>query len=158
MSTKKRRDRFSNSVRIDNRRARFEYEIIEKYEAGIQLTGNEVKSLRQGTAALTDAYASSRNSELWLKGMHIKPYEEGDAAQDPIRDRKLLLKRGEIDRLAGVSSQQGLTLVPLQVYFNERGLAKVEIGLCRGKKTHDKRATIKERDVQREMRREYKLR
>ncbi len=155
---KKQKARFSNDVRIENRKARHDYHILEKVEAGIELTGNEVKSLRQGSANLTDTYALARGEELILRGMHIKPYEEGNTEANPQRDRRLLLHKKEIGRLIGSVSQKGLTLVPLRVYFNAQGWAKAEIGLCQGKKTHDKRETIRKRDQERELRREFKIR
>lgn len=159
MSTKKNKERFSNSVRIENRRARHEYEILDKVEAGVVLTGSEVKSIRQGHASLNEVYAIPQGGEIWLRGMHIRAYTEaGREAPDPYRDRKLLLHRKELERWVGQVSQQGLTIVPLRLYFNERGVAKIEIGLARGKKLHDKRATMKERTVEREVRREHKLR
>ena len=156
----KEKKRFSNDVHIENRRARFEYEILEKFEAGIELSGCEVKSLREGGGTLTDVYAQARGSQIFLRGMHIKPYMQGDIAtsQAPDRERRMLLKRAQIARLIGQTSQQGLTLIPLRVYFTAKGWAKVELGLCRGKKTHDKRDTIKQRDLDREMRRDYKTR
>jgi SsrA-binding protein len=158
MAKKKQKDRFSNSINIRNKRARFEYEVIETFEAGLALTGNEVKSLREGRASLADVYAQPRGVNLVIKNMHINPYEEGNAETNPMRDRQLLLHRKEIDRLAGAVSQQGLSIIPLKVYFNDKGFAKVLVGLCRGKKTHDKRETIKQRDMDREMRRSYKVR
>lgn len=158
MAKAPKKKRFSNDIRIENRRARFEYEILERVEAGIELTGCEVKSIRLGQASLNEVYAAVIRGQVFLKGMHIKPYEEGNFGNhaDPYRERRLLLNRKEIDKLGGAVSQQGLTLVPLKLYFTKKGWAKVELGLCRGKKTHDKRATIKERDLGREMRREMK--
>lgn len=153
-----KKKRFSNDIRIENRRARFEYEILERVEAGIELTGCEVKSIRLGQASLNEVYAANIRGQIFLKNMHIKPYEEGNYTNpaDPYRDRRLLLHRKEIDKLGGAVSQQGLTLVPLKLYFTKKGWAKVELGLCRGKKSHDKRATIKERDLNRDLRRELK--
>ena len=140
-------------VAISNRRARFEYEILDSYEAGIVLLGSEVKSLRQGKANLQDSYAVLKNNELWLLNMHINPYEQANRFNhDPVRTRKLLLQRSEIRKLTGKTQEKGLTLIPLKVYF-KKGFAKVEIGLARGKQLHDKRETIKQRDVEREMRR-----
>ena len=134
-----------------NRRARHEYEILETVEAGIVLRGTEVKSLRDGLVNFKDSYASVRNGEGWLLGCHINPYSHGtDANHDPERDRKLLLHKREIDRLGGKVAEKGLTLVPLRLYFKD-GRAKVELGLARGKKLHDKRATLREREVRREM-------
>ncbi len=159
MAKKQKQPKFSNEVRIQNRKARFDYEVLETYEAGIELTGCEVKSLRLGTASLVDTYATPRGEQLFVRGMHIKPYEQGPLeTPDPTRERRLLLHRREIGRLIGLTSQKGYTLVPLQLYFNDRGWAKVKLGVCQGKKAHDKRETIKRRDMEREMRREYKTR
>src|SRR6266566_9830531 len=134
-----------------NRRARHEYEILETVEAGLVLRGTEVKSLRDGLVNFKDSYASVRNGEGWLLGCHINPYSHGtDANHDPERDRKLLLHKKEIARLSGKISEKGLTLVPLRLYFKD-GRAKLEIGLARGKKLHDKRAALREREVRREM-------
>ncbi len=141
----------SNRPIATNRRARHEYEILETVEAGLVLRGTEVKSLREGLVNFKDSYASFRNGEGWLLGCHISPYSHGtDANHDPERDRKLLLHKREIARLGGKISERGLTLVPLRLYFKD-GRAKVEIGLARGKKLHDKRATLREREVRREM-------
>ena len=134
-----------------NRRAFHDYFIDERYEAGLVLTGSEVKSLREGRANLRDAYARFFGEELYLVGAHISPY--GPASQfghDPVRSRKLLLHRREIDRLRGKIKERGLTLVPLRLYWS-KGRAKTELGLGRGKKFHDKRAAIRERTEQREM-------
>ena len=137
-----------------NRRARHEYEILETVEAGLVLRGTEVKSLRDGMVNFKDSYASIRNGEGWLLGCHINPYSQGtDANHDPERDRKLLLHKKEVARLGGKISEKGLTLVPLRLYF-KGGRAKVEIGLARGKKLHDKRSALREREVRREMDRE----
>jgi SsrA-binding protein len=134
-----------------NRRARHEYEILETFEAGLVLRGTEVKSLRTGQVNFKDSYATVRNDELWLLGCHISPYSHGtDANHDPERDRKLLLHRREITRLTGKIAERGLTVVPLKLYF-KGGRAKIEIGLARGKKLHDKRATLRERETRREM-------
>lgn len=134
-----------------NRKARFNYEIFDTFEAGMVLRGSEVKSLRAGQVQLKDAYASIRDGEVWLENVHIAPYsfaEEG--GHDPERPRKLLLHRREIDRLFGRIREEGLTLVPLQVYFKD-GRAKVELGLGRGKRTRDKRRDIVDRRQKREM-------
>src|SRR5438045_3228844 len=134
-----------------NRRARHEYEILETVEAGLVLRGTEVKSLRDGGVNFKDSYATIRNGEGWLIGCHINPYSHGtDANHDPERDRKLLLHRREIERLTGKVAERGLTLIPLRLYF-KGGRAKLEIGLARGKKLHDKRATLRERESKREM-------
>lgn len=137
-----------------NRKARHDYAIIERFEAGIALTGSEVKSLRLGRASLTEAFARVRDGEVWLEGMHIPPYEAGDKRTHlPLRPRKLLLHRREIGQLQAAQQQDRLALVPLRVYFSH-GLAKVELALARGKRTHEKRQAIAEREHEREMRRE----
>ncbi len=134
-----------------NRRARHEYEILETVEAGLVLRGTEVKALRGGQVTFKDSYATIRNNEGWLLGCHISPYSHGtDANHDPERDRKLLLRRRELTRLTGKIAERGLTLVPLRLYF-KHGRAKVELGLARGRKLHDKRSAIREREVKREM-------
>ena len=134
-----------------NRRSRHEYEILETVEAGLVLRGTEVKSLRDGLVNFKDSYASVRNGEGWLLGCHISPYSHGtDANHDPERDRKLLLHARQISRLAGKVAERGLTVVPLKLYF-KGGRAKIELGLARGKKLHDKRATLRERESRREM-------
>ncbi len=137
-----------------NRRARHEYAILETVEAGLVLKGTEVKSLRNGQVNFKDSYASLRNDEAWLIGCHISPYSHGsDANHGPERDRKLLLKRREIARLTGKVAERGLTLIPLRLYF-KNGRVKLELGLARGKKLHDKRATLREREARREIDRE----
>jgi SsrA-binding protein len=134
-----------------NRRARHEYEILETFEAGLVLTGTEVKSLRAGQVSFKDSYAAIHDDEAWLVGCHISPYRHGTHVNhDPERRRKLLLHRREIGRLLGKTAERGLTIVPLRLYFKE-GRAKVEIGLARGKKLHDKRAALRERETRREM-------
>jgi SsrA-binding protein len=134
-----------------NRRARHEYDILETFEAGLVLRGTEVKALRTGQVNFKDSYATVRNNEVWLLGCHISPYSHGtDANHDPERDRKLLLHAREIARLTGKVAERGLTVVPLKLYF-KNGRAKLEIGLARGKKLHDKRASLRERETRREM-------
>jgi SsrA-binding protein len=136
-----------------NRKARHDFQILEQIEAGIVLTGSEVKSLRGGRASLVEAYARVRDDEVWLEGMHVPPYEQGDKrGYNPTRPRKLLLHRREISRLLGKQKEQGLALVPLRVYFTH-GIAKVEIGLAKGKREHEKRQAIAKREHQREMER-----
>jgi SsrA-binding protein len=138
---------------VTNRRARHDYHVLEKHEAGIELRGTEVKSLRAGHVVLKDSYADVVNGELFLIGAHINPYEQGSVwNHEPERDRKLLMHKREIRRLASQTAEKGLTLVPLRLYFKQ-GRAKVELGLCRGKHTVDKRRTIQEREVKREMER-----
>ncbi|HLI47092.1 MAG TPA: SsrA-binding protein SmpB [Chthonomonas sp.] len=133
-----------------NRRARHDYEIGETYEAGIALVGTEVKSLRAGRVNFQDAFCKIEHGEAWLYNMHISPYEQGNRYNtDPKRPRKLLLHRYEIERLRAAAEQKGLTIIPLSIFF-ERGFAKVEIALARGKKLYDKRESIAERDRERE--------
>jgi len=134
-----------------NRRARFEYEVLERFEAGIALVGPEVKSLRAGKASLTDSYAVVRRGEVLLLNLHISAYEAATRENpEPRRERKLLLHRAEIARLSGKVRERGFTLVPLQLYFRS-GRAKVELGLVRGKRSHDKRETIRRREADREL-------
>jgi SsrA-binding protein len=131
-----------------NPKARHDYEILETMEAGMVLTGSEVKSLRGGSASMRESFAIIRDGEPLLIGMHIGPYAQaGYAGHEPTRTRKLLLHKGEIQRLVGKTAERGLTLVPLKVYFNH-GLAKIEIGLAKGKKTYDRRESLKEKDAQ----------
>ena len=137
-----------------NRRARHDYAIEETYEAGMVLTGSEVKSLRAGRASLAEAYARVTDDEVWLEGLHIPPYAQAAGrGHEPRRPRKLLLHRAEIDRLIGKTQERGFTLVPLRLYFH-RGVAKVELGLGRGKRRFEKRQAIAEREHRREMERE----
>ena len=133
----------------DNRKAGHEYFILERYEAGIALTGTEVKSIRQGGVNLKDSWCSIEEGELFIKQMHISPYEKGNIYNtDPLRVRKLLMHRAEIHRLLGKTKQEGLTLVPMSLYFKD-GRVKVEVGLCKGKKLYDKRDDAAKRDAQR---------
>jgi len=143
--------RESGKLVAENRKARFNYDIEEKIEAGIALLGSEVKSLRAGKANIADSYAGSEGNELYLINAHIAEY--AGAARDghaPTRRRKLLLHRKEIGRLAGAIQREGMTVVPLKLYFNARGIAKVELGLAKGKKLYDKRETEKKRDWERQ--------
>jgi SsrA-binding protein len=134
-----------------NRRARFNYEIGQIFEAGIALTGTEVKSLREGKSNIADSFAGEKNGELWLYNAHIPEYLQANRFNHkPRRARKLLLHRSEVNKLIGAVQREGLTVVPLKIYFNARGRAKVEIALARGKKLHDKRQSEKKRDWQRE--------
>jgi SsrA-binding protein len=142
----------------DNRRARHDYNLLERVEAGIVLTGSEVKSLRQGHAILQRAYADTRDGELWLVGLHIPPYEQASVEpHEPDRDRKLLLHRRQIDKLSSQTAEKGLTLVPTRLYFKD-GRAKVELALARGKEGRDKRRDIAERETKRRIERELKSR
>jgi SsrA-binding protein len=138
----------------ENRKARFRFEILDTLECGIQLTGSEVKSLRDGKLSLDESYARVKEGEVWLVGADIAEYPQATLWNHlPKRPRKLLMKRDELRKFAGLAHERGLTLVPLKVYFNPRGLAKVELGLCRGKKLHDKRETLKQADSKREIER-----
>ena len=138
----------------ENRRARFEYFVEERVEAGLQLAGTEVKALRQGEGSIAESYATVDGGEIWLINSHIPEYSHGNRLNhEPRRARKLLLRAREINKLMGAINRQGLTLVPLSIYFNGSGRAKVELALARGKKAHDKRETIKERDWKREQQR-----
>jgi SsrA-binding protein len=139
-----------------NRKARYEYSIIQTYEAGIVLQGTEVKALKQGKANIVDSYAMLRAGEVWLIALHISPYEQGNINNhEPTRDRKLLLKKSEIRKLIGKTKEKGLTLVPLRLYF-KKGKVKVEIALAKGKKVYDKREAITKRDQQRDQERDFK--
>jgi SsrA-binding protein len=141
-------------VVAENRRARYDYFIEERFEAGIQLAGTEVKALRQGEGSIAESYATLDGEEVFLINSHIPEYSHGNRMNhEPRRPRKLLLKAREINKLTGAVQRQGLTLVPLSIYFNGSGKAKVELALARGKKAHDKRDTIKERDWKREQQR-----
>jgi SsrA-binding protein len=142
----------------DNRRARHDYTLLERVEAGLQLLGTEVKSLRANGASLAHAHAEERGGELWLVGAHIAPYDKsGASGHEPERDRKLLLHRREIDRLAGRARERGLTLVPTRLYFKD-GRAKIEIALARGKELRDKRRDIAKRDADRQIERALRSR
>jgi SsrA-binding protein len=152
--TEAKLDRDGRQVVATNRRARFDYEIVDTWEAGIQLLGPEVKSLRDGRANLGDAFATVHRGEAWLEKLHISPYEPATRANpsDPQRRRKLLLHRREIDRMDGRIAEKGLTLIPITVYFRN-GRAKVELALARGKHRHDKRNAIRDREQNRETQR-----
>ncbi|MGQ0702119.1 MAG: SsrA-binding protein SmpB [Gemmatimonadales bacterium] len=139
-----------------NPRASHDYHLLDTWEAGIVLTGTEVKSLRNGKASIKEAYARVRGGEVWLEGMHITPYEQGNRWNpEPVRPRKLLMHRREIERLIGGVEREGLTLIPLEVYFR-RGRAKIALALGRGKKLHDRRETLRRRIADREMARALK--
>jgi SsrA-binding protein len=149
------KDSRAETVVSTNRKALHEYFILDRYEAGIVLKGTEVKSLRQNAANLQDGYVVIRNGELWVIGLHISPFDKGNINNhDPKRDRKLLMHRKEIRKLAGRTSEKGLTLIPLRVYFT-KNIAKVEIGIAKGKKAYDKREAIARRETERALRREY---
>jgi SsrA-binding protein len=144
-------------MEIKNRQAYFEYFFDDKYTAGIVLTGTEVKSLREGKANFNDSYCIFHKGELWIRSFHISEYSHGTVNNhDPIRERKLLLNKRELKKLAAKIKEKGYSIIPLRLYFNEKNLAKLEIGLGKGKKLHDKRETIKQRDTEREMKRYVK--
>lgn len=147
-------NRFSNNINIKNKRASFEYEFLERYTAGIVLKGTEIKSIREGKVNLGDAYCYFNGEELYVKQMTISAYKQGTHYNhEPTRERKLLLSKKELKKLHGKSQDEGITIVPVRLFINERGFAKLEIALARGKKLHDKRESIKERDVKRELQR-----
>ncbi len=145
----------ADTVVIRNRRARYDYHVLDSFESGIVLAGSEVKSIRDGRANLQDAYARVDDGEVWLHNMHISPYEYSRAELEPTRRRKLLLHRKEIETIARATSERGVTLVPLRVYFKD-GRAKVELAIAKGKRAYDKRRTIAERDAKRETERALK--
>ena len=142
---------------LKNRTAFFEYFIDARYEAGMVLLGTEVKSLREGQANFADSYCIIHKGEIWLKNLNIAQYSHGTVNNhDPVRDRKLLLQKREIRKIESKLKEKGYTLVPLRIFFNEKNLAKTEIGLAKGKKQHDKRESIKQKEMQREMKRHLK--
>jgi SsrA-binding protein len=141
-------------MEIKNRSAYFEYQIDDKYDAGMVLTGTEVKSLRSGKVSFNDSYCLFQDGELFIKSLHISEYELGTYANhNPVRDRKLLLNKKELKKMMGKIKEKGFTIIPLRIFFSESGKAKVQIGLARGKKLHDKRESIKQREADRELRR-----
>ena len=143
-----------NAINIKNKKARFEYSIMETFNAGIQLTGTEIKSIRDAKVSITEAYCHFKDSELFISGMHIAEYDPGSYNNhDPSRVRKLLLNRTELNKLEKKLKNKGLTIVPLRLYINENGLAKLEIALAQGKKLHDKRDSLKEKDIKRDIER-----
>ncbi|MBQ3139287.1 MAG: SsrA-binding protein SmpB [Ruminococcus sp.] len=143
---------------VENRKARHEYFVLESYEAGIELVGTEVKSIRQGGVNLKDAWCSIDNGEIFVRGMHISPYEKGNIFnRDPMRVRKLLMHKREINKLFGTVKQDGLSLIPLSIYFKDSRV-KMQVGLCKGKKLYDKRADAAKRDANREIDRNMKSR
>jgi SsrA-binding protein len=140
-------------VVIKNRRASYEYHLLTTYKAGIMLTGTEVKSIREGKASLGDAYCLITNGELWIKNMHISEYKEGSYNNhDPKRLRKLLIQKAELRKIQSKLREKGLTIIPTQLYFNERGYAKIDIAIAKGKKLFDKREDMKTKDARRELR------
>ena len=142
---------------IANRSAYHDYFIEDKYDAGLVLTGTEVKSLREGRASFNDSYCYFHKGELWIKSLHITEYSHGTSNNhDPVRERKLLLQKRELRKIEAKMKEKGYSIVPLKIFFSEKGLAKMEIGLGKGKKQYDKRETIKQRDTEREMKRYLK--
>ncbi len=147
----------ANTVNIKNRKASFEYAFIDKYVAGIQLTGTEIKSIREGKSVINEGFCVFLKNELYIRNMHVAPYFNGTYNNvEEKRDRKLLLQRRELEKLSGKLKDQGLTIIPLRLFINEKGLAKLEIALAKGKKLYDKREDIKKRDVERETSRQLK--
>lgn len=147
-----KKNRFSNNINIKNSKARFEFEFIDKYVAGIVLLGTEIKSIKEGKASLQEAYCFLHNNEMFIRGMHIAVYEQGTIYNHvPLRERKLLLNKNEIDKILKKSQEKGLAIIPVRMFVNERGYAKLEIALARGKKIHDKRNSIKDKDIKREL-------
>lgn len=148
----KDKNRFSNNIQIKNRKAGYEFEFVEKVEAGIMLKGTEIKSLREGKASIQEAYCYFKEGELFIKGMNISPYSQASfESHEMTRDRKLLLKKRELEKFKSKMDEKGLTIIPLRIYINSRGLAKLEIALAKGKKIYDKRDSIKKKDQKREL-------
>ncbi len=145
-------DRFSDTVNIKNRQASFQYELLDKYITGLVLKGTEIKSIREGKVNLQDGYVYFANEEAFLKGVNISPFAQGTHYNhEAARERKLLLKKNEIRKLKARTEEKGLTIVPLRLFINDRGYAKLEIAVARGKKLHDKRESIKEKEMKREL-------
>lgn len=149
-----KKNRFEKIINIKNKKASFEFEFIDKYIAGLQLTGTEIKSIREAKVSLTEAYCYFRRGELYIKQMHIAPYSMAASYNhDPVRERKLLLTKQELSKMENKFAEKGLSVIPIRIFINDRGLAKMEIALARGKKIHDKRESIKEKDTKRELER-----
>lgn len=150
----KTKERFAKSISIQNRKARYEFEYIDEYVAGIQLQGTEIKSLREGKASLQEAYCYFKKDELYVKQMHIAPYAQGTHYNhEEDRERKLLLNKRELEKLSSKAKEKGLSIIPTKLFINDRGYAKLAIVLGRGKKLHDKRDSIKEKDIKRDLQR-----
>lgn len=150
----KEKARFSNNINIKNRKARHEYEFVDTYVAGIALKGTEIKSIREGKVNLMDGYCYFNSGELFVKGIHISPYAQGSFYNhETTRERKLLLHKKELSKIETQINEKGLTIIPARLFINDRGLAKLEIAVAKGKKLHDKRESIKEKDVKRELER-----
>ncbi|MEX2567163.1 MAG: SsrA-binding protein SmpB [Cyclobacteriaceae bacterium] len=147
-------NKFDKIINIKNKKASFEFEFLDKFKAGIVLTGTEIKSIREGKVSLTEAYCYFRKGELYIKQMHIAPYTlAAHFNHDAVRERKLLLQKQELRKLENKFSEKGLSIVPVRIFINDRGLAKMEIALAKGKKIHDKRQSIKEKDAKRDLQR-----
>lgn len=148
--------KISNTVNIENRRARFDYQFLDTYTAGLVLKGTEIKSIREGKAGLADSYCYFRNDELFVKNFHITEYADASFYNhEPMRERKLLLSRQELNKLIRKVKDQGLTIVPVKLFINDKGFAKMNIALAKGKKAFDKRDDIKKKDIEREMNRKF---
>jgi len=148
--------KLSNTVNIENRRAKFDYQFLDKLTAGLVLKGTEIKSIREGKAALSDSYCFFKNDELYVKNMHISEYSEASFANhEPTRERKLLLSKQELNKLIKKMKDAGLAIVPVRLFINDKGYAKLEIALAKGKKLYDKRDDIKKKDIEREMSRKF---
>lgn len=148
----KEKSRFSNNINIKNRQARYQYEFVDTYIAGMVLKGTEIKSIREGKVNLLDGYCFFSNGELYVKGIHISPYIQGSFYNhDTTRERKLLLQKKELAKLESKMNVKGLAIIPFRLFINDRGIAKLEIALAKGKKIHDKRDSIKDKDVKREL-------
>jgi SsrA-binding protein len=148
--------KISNTVNIENRRAKFDYQFLDTYTAGLVLKGTEIKSIREGKAGLSDSYCYFKNDELFVKNFHITEYADASFYNhEPLRERKLLLSRQELNKLHKKVKDQGLTIVPVKLFINDRGFAKLNIALAKGKKSYDKRDDIKKKDIEREMNRKF---
>ena len=149
---KQEKAKFSSQISIKNRKARFEYQFLDTYTAGLKLMGTEIKSIREGKVNLQEAYCYFNNQELFIKQMHISPYSQGTHYNhEPTRERKLLLKKKELAKLESKMNEKGLTIIPTRLFINNRGLAKLNIALAKGKKLYDKRDDIKQKDAKREL-------
>lgn len=150
--SKDTKNKFDKIINIKNKKASFEFEFIDTFVAGLMLSGTEIKSVREGKVSLTEAYCYFRRGELFVKQMHIAPYTMATSYNhDPVRERKLLLNKRELDKMESKFAEKGLSIIPVRVFINDRGLAKMEVALARGKKIHDKRQDIKDKDVKREL-------
>ncbi len=149
---KEEKQRFANNININNRKARYEYHFLDKYTAGIQLTGTEIKSIREGKVSMQEGYCYLKKGEMYVKQVHISPYKQGTHYNhEPDRERKLLLTKKELAKIESKTSEKGLTLVPTRLFINDRGFAKLEVALAKGKKLFDKRDDIKQKDAKREL-------